>query len=75
MSKYRISYLNEKWELLAKNILVQSTPRVHELIYLTKLGKYFRVVNVVYKIDGNKQNIHVIIEEYMDDYALLEKKL
>tara|TARA_R110000772_G_scaffold17946_3_gene49937 strand:+ start:104237 stop:104458 length:222 start_codon:yes stop_codon:yes gene_type:complete len=73
MGKYRISYLNEKWELLANDVLVQSTPRTHELVYLTKLEKYFRVVNVVYRIHKNKQNINVIIEEYLDDYALLEK--
>lgn len=73
--KYKISFLNEKWEVVKNAVWVNAIPRMHEIIYLRDEETYFRVVNVVYNIHNNKQNIFIIIEQYLDDDALIEKKL
>ena len=69
--KIKISFLNEKWELMASNVKLKYLPRIHELIYLNSV--YYRVANIVHNI-GNMQDIYIIIEEYTDDYNLFEKK-
>jgi len=72
--KHKISYLNEKWELILKDVKVKAIPRTHEIVYILELTKYFRVVNVIHNIIGKTQNSIVIIEEYTDDDALFENK-
>ena len=72
--RYKVSFLNEKWELLKEDIKVFNIPRSHEIIYLTEESKYYRVVNVIHNIN-KKQDIYIIIEEYTDDYALIDKKV
>ncbi len=69
--KIKISFLNEKWELMASNVKLKYLPRIHELIYLNSV--YYRVANIVHNI-GHMQDIYIIIEEYTDDYNLFEKK-
>tara|TARA_R100000908_G_scaffold65292_1_gene53911 strand:+ start:5682 stop:5915 length:234 start_codon:yes stop_codon:yes gene_type:complete len=69
----RVTFLNNKWELLKSNVKISTTPKVHELIYITEENKYYSVCNVVYNISGRKCNdIFVIIEEYIDDVNLFE---
>lgn len=69
--KNKISFLNEKWEIILSNIKLKYLPRIHELVYIN--GVYYRVANIVYNI-GYVQDVYVIIEEYVDDYNLFEKK-
>ena len=71
---FQISFLNEKWEVVKNKVWVDAVPRMHEIVYLTEQEKYFRVVNVVYNVHKKTQTIYVIIEEYLDDDALIEKK-
>ena len=69
--KIKISFLNEKWELMVSDVKLKYIPRIHELIYLNSV--YYRVANIVHNI-GQMQDIYIIIEEYTDDYNLIEKK-
>ena len=69
--KIKISFLNEKWGLMASDVKLKYLPRIHELIYLNSV--YYRVANIVHNI-GHMQDIYIIIEEYTDDYNLFEKK-
>ena len=69
--KNKISFLNEKWELMASDVKLKYLPRIHELIYLNSV--YYRVANIGHNI-GHTQDIYIIIEEYTDDYNLFEKK-
>lgn len=69
--KIKISFLNEKWELMVSDVKLKYIPRIHELIYLNSV--YYRVANIVHNI-GQMQDIYIIIEEYTDDYNLFEKK-
>lgn len=69
--KIKISFLNEKWELMASDVNLKYLPRIHELIYLNNV--YYRVANIIHNI-GNAQDIYIIIEEHTDDYNLFEKK-
>lgn len=72
--RYKVSFLNEKWELIKEDVKVFDIPRTHEVIYLISEQTYYRVVNVIHNID-KKQEIYIIIERYTDDYALIEKKV
>ena len=71
--RYKVSFLDEKWELIKEDVRVFDIPRTHEVIYLISEKKYYRVVNVIHNIDKN-QEIYIVIEEYTDDYALINKK-
>jgi hypothetical protein len=61
--KYKISIMNNAWEMIIPRIRVKHIPRGGELIYLTDLEQYYRVLNVIHNIT-NKQEIFVIVENY-----------
>ena len=61
--KYKISIMNNAWEMIIPRIRVKHIPRSGELIYLTDLQQYYRVLNVIHNIT-NKQEIFVIVENY-----------
>jgi hypothetical protein len=69
--KIKVSFLNEKWELIVSNVKLKYIPRIYELIYFNNV--YYRVANIVHNI-REIQDIYIIIEEYTDDYNLFEKK-
>jgi hypothetical protein len=49
-------------------------PSINHLLYVEKDLKYYRVVNLIHYVDKKDVNTLVVVEEYTDDYALLEKK-
>lgn len=61
--KYTISIMNNAWEMIIPRIRVKHIPRMGELIYLTDLEQYYRVLNVIHNIT-NKQEIFIIVENY-----------
>lgn len=71
--KYRVTVLNEKWDIIKENIKLDVIPRIHEIIFISDESKYYRVVNVIHNIRKG-QEIYIIIEEYTDDYALFNEK-
>lgn len=72
--KYNVTILDEKWNIVKQSMKVTAIPRAHELLFLTEYDKYYRVVNIVYNF-SDTQDIYVIIEEYTDDFNILEKKV
>lgn len=66
-SKYLITFLNEKWEVL-KEAKLKVIPRTNEFIYLD--DKYFRIICVVHQI-AKKHNIIVMVKEF--SFELIEK--
>lgn len=71
--KYRVTFLDEKWDVIREDVKIDVIPRIHEIIYMTNEAKYYRVVNIVHNFT-KKQEIYVVIEEYTDDYALFNEK-
>lgn len=71
--KYSVTILDEKWNVVREKVKVKHIPRTHELIFLPEHNKYYRVVNIVYNFT-KIQGIYIVIEEYTDDFAILEKK-
>ena len=71
--KYSVTFLNEKWEVVREGVKIKHIPRANELVFLPEHNKYFRVANVIHNFNG-EQNIFIIIEEYTDDFTLLEKQ-
>lgn len=61
--KYKISIMNNAWEMVIPKLKVKHIPRSGELIYLTDLEQYYRVLNVIHNIT-NKQEIFIIVENY-----------
>lgn len=61
--KYNISIMNNAWEMVTPKLKVKHIPRSGELIYLTDLEQYYRVLNVIHNIT-NKQEIFIIVENY-----------
>lgn len=69
--KYKVNFLNEKWETIKLNVKLDFIPRTHELIYLNSV--YYRVANVIHNLENNIE-VYIIIEQYTDDFKLLDKK-
>ena len=61
--KYTISIMNNAWEMVIPKLKVKHIPRSGELIYLTDLEQYYRVLNVIHNIT-NKQEVFIIVENY-----------
>lgn len=73
--QHKIVFLDEKWNVLSPEVKVQSIPRIHELIYFTPEKRYYRVINVIYGVEVDKcKSIFVIIEQYTDDFKLMEEE-
>lgn len=70
---YKITLIDEKWNVLKSNFKIKVIPRIHELFYLEDNKKYYRVVNVIHNI-RKEQEICVVIEDYIDDYGLKDSK-
>lgn len=70
---YKITLIDEKWNVLKSNFKIKVIPRIHELFYLEDDKKYYRVVNVIHNI-RKEQEICVVIEDYVDDYGLKDNK-
>ena len=71
--KYRITIIDEKWNVIKRDFKIKVIPRIHELFFLEEKGEYYRVVNVIHNI-RKKQEVCVVIENYVDDYALKDNK-
>jgi hypothetical protein len=69
--RYRVNFLDEKWNSIKLNVKVDFIPRTHELVYLN--STYYRVANVIHNVDKSAE-VYVIIELYTDDLNLLDKK-
>ena len=68
----KVTFLDNKWEVLKTGVNVSAIPRAHELVYLN--NQYYRVCNVIYNVIGdNCDNIFVVIELHTDDFKLIEK--
>ncbi len=72
-NRIRVNIIDEQWNIVKTNFKLKVIPRIHELMYLSDVEKYYRVVNVIHNIN-NKQNVSVVIEEYIDNYILKDDK-
>lgn len=59
-TKYSVSILNSKWEIVKRNVKLLVVPREGELIYLD--GKYVNVIKIIHMFN-QKQEIFIIIED------------
>tara|TARA_Y100001937_G_C7097248_1_gene320701 strand:- start:776 stop:1033 length:258 start_codon:yes stop_codon:yes gene_type:complete len=71
-NKKSVTLLDEKWNVIDDNVDFNNLPRIHELIFLPKENKYYRVVNIIYNMVKPIET-YVVIEIYGDDYKLIEK--
>jgi hypothetical protein len=72
-NKIKINIIDEQWNIIKTNFKLKVIPRINELMYLGDIKKYYRVVNIIHNIN-NKQNITVVIEEYINDHDLKDNK-
>lgn len=72
-NRIRVNIIDEQWNIVKTNFKLEVIPRIHELMYLSDVEKYYRVVNVIHNIN-NKQNVSIVIEEYIDNYILKDDK-
>lgn len=59
-TKYNVTILDSKWQVVKNNIKLAVVPRQGEYIYMN--NKYVNVLNVVHSID-DKHAIFVVVEE------------
>lgn len=59
-TKYKVSILDSKWNVVKNNIKLSVVPRQGEYIYMD--NKYVNVLNVVHSI-GSKNTIFIVIED------------
>jgi len=59
-TKYKVTLLDSKWNIIKKNVKLLVLPRRDEYVFFNNL--YYIVLNVVHTLDG-KQGIFVIINE------------
>lgn len=59
-TKYKVSFLNCKWETMTIKLNLTVIPRRDEYVYLN--NQYYQVLNVVHKLN-DKQDIFIVINE------------
>jgi hypothetical protein len=59
-TKYTVTILDSKWQVIKNNLKLSVVPRQGEYIYLD--NKYVNVINVVHSVD-HKHVIFVVVEE------------
>lgn len=71
-SKYNITLLDSKWNLIKNDVKITSIPRKGEFIYL--IDRYYNVINIVHNIN-KKYNTIVIIEELNKENDINNKNI
>lgn len=59
--KYKITLINDKWEIKESNLKLAHIPRYGEFIYLRKKNLYYKVESVIHTID-NKKDIFLVVK-------------
>lgn len=59
-SKYKVSFLNSKWEPMTIKLNLTVIPRRDEYVYVNE--QYYQVLNVVHKLN-EKQDIFIVLVE------------
>jgi hypothetical protein len=62
-TKYTVSILNSKWEIVKSNLKLKVIPRQDEYIYLDE--KYLNVLKVIHMLN-EKQDIFIVIDELFE---------
>ncbi len=65
-SKFSVTILNEDWSVLVETIKVKHIPRIEELIYLTELSSYYKILNIVHNFENKNHGLFLIVSKYMD---------
>ncbi len=60
-TKYTVSILDSKWQVMKRNLKLKVIPRKEEFIYLN--NQYYEVLNIVHMLN-TKQDIFVIVNEF-----------
>jgi len=66
-SKYTITLINSKWEVIERNVNISILPRSNEYLFHNK--QYYEVINVVHMLN-KVQDIFVIIEPLSVNFSL-----
>ena len=66
-SKYTITLINSKWEVIERNVNISILPRSNEYLFHNK--QYYEVINVVHMLN-KVQDIFVIIEPLSINFSL-----
>ena len=66
-SKYTITLINSKWEVIDRNVNISILPRSNEYLFHNK--QYYEVLNVVHMLN-KVQDIFVIIEPLSINFSL-----
>ncbi len=59
-TKYTVTVLDSKWQVVKNNLKLSVVPRQGEYIYMD--NKYVNVINIVHSVDL-KHTIFVVVEE------------
>lgn len=59
-TKYTVSILDSKWNVVKNNIKILAIPRQDELIYMD--DKYVRVLNIIHMLT-EKARIFIVVED------------
>ena len=62
-TKYSVSILNSKWEIIESKLKLKVIPRQYELLYLN--DKYLTVIKVIHMLNKT-QDIFVVVEDLED---------
>jgi hypothetical protein len=63
-TKYKVTLLNVKWDIIKKDVKLSVIPRKDEYIYLN--NQYYEVLNIIHDIN-NKENILLVINELKEN--------
>ena len=66
-TKYTITLINSKWEVIDRNVNISILPRSNEYLFHNK--QYYEVINVVHMLN-KVQDIFVIIEPLTPNFSL-----
>jgi hypothetical protein len=71
-TKYTITLINSKWEVIERNVNISILPRSNEYLFHNK--QYYEVINVVHMLN-KVQDIFVIIEPLTANFILDVSKI
>jgi hypothetical protein len=65
-NKFTVTILNEDWNVLINTIKLKHIPRADELIYLTELSSYYKILTIVHNFENKNHGIFLIVTKYLD---------
>lgn len=67
--KYKVSFLDSKWQIIKNNVELFTIPKKNEYIYLN--NKYYLVINIIHDL-RRYHDVYVVLDEVNNELKITE---